>query len=52
VWGFEQWPSLAMALWDTRLRLRRMNRYAERAAALTEAEMRGLRPSETSRPRL
>jgi len=47
VWGYEQSPSLAMGVWDTRLRLRRMNRCAERSAALTEAEMRGLRPSET-----
>jgi PAS domain S-box-containing protein len=46
-WGFEQSPGYAIAFWDTRLRLRRMNRYAERRAALTEAEMRGLRPSET-----
>jgi PAS domain S-box-containing protein len=47
VWGFEQSPSFTMILRDTRLRLRRMNRYAERVVALTEAEMRGLRPSET-----
>jgi PAS domain S-box-containing protein len=46
VWGFEQSPSSAAYLWDTRLRLRRANRYAERALDLTEAEMRGLRPPE------
>ena len=46
VWAFEQSPSSAAYLWDTRLRLRRANRYAERALDLTEAEMRGLRPPE------
>ena len=45
-WGFEQSPSFATGLWDTRLRQRRVNRFTERAMDLTEAEMRGLRPSE------
>jgi PAS domain S-box-containing protein len=45
-WGFEQAPCFAASLWDTRLRMRRANRYTERALDLTEAEMRGLRPSE------
>jgi PAS domain S-box-containing protein len=45
-WGFEQSPSSATGLWDTRLRQRRVNRFTERAMDLTEAEMRGLRPSE------
>ncbi|MFB8244862.1 SpoIIE family protein phosphatase [Streptomyces sp. NPDC055952] len=45
-WSFAQSPCCAMALYDTRLRLRRANADMERATALTEEEMRGLRVSE------
>ncbi|MFI1035450.1 SpoIIE family protein phosphatase [Streptomyces sp. NPDC020951] len=46
-WSFQQSTCCAMGLYDTRLRLRRTNRYRERILDLTEAEMRGLRHSET-----
>ncbi|MEU0198959.1 MULTISPECIES: SpoIIE family protein phosphatase [unclassified Streptomyces] len=45
-WSFAQSPCCAMAIYDTRLRLRRANADMERAVALTEDEMRGLRVSE------
>ena len=45
-WSFEQSPCCAVTLFDTRLRLRRANRCAERAGDLPEAEMRGLRVPE------
>ncbi|MER5214093.1 SpoIIE family protein phosphatase [Streptomyces sp. NPDC002838] len=45
-WSFTQSPCCAQALYDTRLRLRRANEDMERAVALTEAEMRGLRITE------
>ncbi len=44
--SFEQTPSAATAVFDTRLRQRRANRYMRGAAELTDAEMRGLRLSE------
>ncbi|GCB47503.1 SpoIIE family protein phosphatase [Streptomyces sp. NL15-2K] len=45
-WSFTQSPCCAQALYDTRLRLRRANEDMQRAVALTEAEMRGLRVTE------
>jgi PAS domain S-box-containing protein len=45
-WSFTQSPCCAMALYDTRLRLRRANENMERAWALAEADMRGLRVPE------
>ncbi|MCK8433938.1 SpoIIE family protein phosphatase [Streptomyces sp. D2-8] len=45
-WSFAQSPCCAQAIYDTRLRLLRANADMERAAALTEEEMRGLRVSE------
>ncbi|MGA5894455.1 SpoIIE family protein phosphatase [Streptomyces venetus] len=45
-WSFAQSPCCALAIYDTRLRLVRANADMERAAALTEAEMLGLRVSE------
>ncbi|MFD8231074.1 SpoIIE family protein phosphatase [Streptomyces sp. NPDC059696] len=45
-WSFTQSPCCAQAIYDTRLRLRRANADMERATALTEEEMRGLRVSE------
>ncbi|MGW0989718.1 SpoIIE family protein phosphatase [Streptomyces sp. NPDC002486] len=45
-WSFAQSPCCAQAIYDTRLRLRRANADMERAMALTEEEMRGLRVSE------
>uniref|UniRef100_UPI0031E40CF5 SpoIIE family protein phosphatase n=1 Tax=Streptomyces hawaiiensis TaxID=67305 RepID=UPI0031E40CF5 len=45
-WSFAQSPCCALAIYDTRLRLRRANADMERATALTEEEMRGLRVSE------
>ncbi|KOX00482.1 PAS/PAC sensor protein [Streptomyces sp. NRRL B-1140] len=47
-WSFAQSPCCALAIYDTRLRLRRANADMERATALTEEEMRGLRVSEIS----
>ncbi|MER5431837.1 SpoIIE family protein phosphatase [Streptomyces sp. NPDC002588] len=44
--GFEQAACCSMEVYDTRLRLRLANHFAERALDLTEAEMRGLRHSE------
>ncbi|MFE1250688.1 SpoIIE family protein phosphatase [Streptomyces sp. NPDC058741] len=44
--SFAQSPCCALAIYDTRLRLCRANADMERAAALTEEEMRGLRVSE------
>ncbi|WP_086562391.1 SpoIIE family protein phosphatase [Streptomyces africanus] len=45
-WSFTQSPCCALALYDTRLRLRRANEGMQRAMALTEEEMLGLRVSE------
>ena len=45
-WSFAQSPCCATALYDTRLRLRRANRAMERAVALGEADMLGLRVEE------
>ncbi|PNG20640.1 SpoIIE family protein phosphatase [Streptomyces cahuitamycinicus] len=45
-WSFAQSPCCAQAIYDTRLRLRRANAGMERATALGEEEMRGLRASE------
>ncbi|MZF87337.1 SpoIIE family protein phosphatase [Streptomyces sp. SID5643] len=45
-WSFAQSPCCAQAIYDTRLRLRRANAEMERATALTEEEMRGLRVCE------
>jgi PAS domain S-box-containing protein len=45
-WSFTQSPCCAQALYDTRLRLRRANEGMQRAMALTEEEMLGLRVSE------
>jgi PAS domain S-box-containing protein len=45
-WSFAQSPCCAQAIYDTRLRLRRANADMERATALSEEEMRGLRVSE------
>ncbi|OAH12996.1 SpoIIE family protein phosphatase [Streptomyces jeddahensis] len=45
-WSFAQSPCCAMALYDSRLRLRRANEAMERSVALTEDEMRGLRVPE------
>ncbi|MYS93240.1 MULTISPECIES: SpoIIE family protein phosphatase [Streptomyces] len=45
-WSFTQSPCCALAIYDTRLRLRRANEGMERAMALTEEEMLGLRVSE------
>ncbi|KAB2973582.1 SpoIIE family protein phosphatase [Streptomyces sp. SS1-1] len=45
-WSFTQSPCCATALYDTRLRLRRANRAMERAVALTEDDMLGLRVGE------
>ncbi|MFH9067393.1 SpoIIE family protein phosphatase [Streptomyces coeruleorubidus] len=45
-WTFAQSPCCALAIYDTRLRLRRANEGMERAMALTEEEMLGLRVSE------
>ncbi|MET9761181.1 SpoIIE family protein phosphatase [Streptomyces sp. NPDC006372] len=45
-WSFAQSPCCALAIYDTRLRLLRANADMERATALTEAEMLGLRVSE------
>ncbi|MGP4048373.1 SpoIIE family protein phosphatase [Streptomyces sp. 2A115] len=44
--GFTQSPCCALALYDTRLRLRRANEDMERSVALSEADMRGLRVTE------
>ncbi|MFE2430292.1 SpoIIE family protein phosphatase [Streptomyces sp. NPDC059373] len=44
--AFAQSPCCTMALYDTRLRLRRANEDMQRAMALTEDDMRGLRVSE------
>jgi PAS domain S-box-containing protein len=44
--AFVQSPCCAMALYDTGLRLRRANQGMERAMALTEDDMRGLRVTE------
>ncbi|MER5223666.1 SpoIIE family protein phosphatase [Streptomyces flaveus] len=45
-WSFAQSPCCALALYDTRLRLRRANEDMERSVALTEDDMRGLRVNE------
>ncbi|MGW1953427.1 SpoIIE family protein phosphatase [Streptomyces sp. NPDC001920] len=45
-WTFAQSPCCALALYDTRLRLRRANGAMEKAVALTEADMLGLRVNE------
>jgi serine phosphatase RsbU (regulator of sigma subunit)/PAS domain-containing protein len=45
-WSFAQSPCCALALYDTRLRLRRANAEMERSVALTESDMRGLRVPE------
>ncbi|MEU0387157.1 SpoIIE family protein phosphatase [Streptomyces chartreusis] len=45
-WSFTQSPCCALAIYDTRLRLRRANEGMELAMALTEEEMLGLRVSE------
>ncbi|MFI6857346.1 SpoIIE family protein phosphatase [Streptomyces sp. NPDC050416] len=45
-WSFTQSPCCALALYDTRLRLRRANEGMQQAMALTEEEMLGLRVSE------
>ncbi|MGW0610223.1 SpoIIE family protein phosphatase [Streptomyces sp. NPDC002788] len=45
-WSFAQSPCCAMAIYDTRLRLRRANADMERTTHLTEEEMRGLRVCE------
>ncbi len=45
-WSFAQSPCCALAIYDTRLRLRRANADMERSTALTEEEMLGLRVSE------
>jgi PAS domain S-box-containing protein len=45
-WSFAQSPCCALALYDTRLRLRRANEGMEQTMALTEEEMLGLRVSE------
>ncbi|MFI7014212.1 SpoIIE family protein phosphatase [Streptomyces sp. NPDC050164] len=45
-WSFAQSPCCAMAIYDTRLRLRRANEGMEQAVALTEEEMLGLRVAE------
>ncbi|MDX6349186.1 MAG: hypothetical protein QOF84_3976 [Streptomyces sp.] len=44
--AFAQSPCCTMALYDTRLRLRRANEDMQRSMALTEDDMRGLRVSE------
>ncbi|MEH0551078.1 SpoIIE family protein phosphatase [Streptomyces sp. B21-101] len=45
-WSFYQASCCSMHAYDTDLRLRQANHYAERALNLTEAEMRGLRHAE------
>ena len=45
-WSFQQAPNCGLSVYDTRLRLRRMNSYGERALGITEAEVRGLRHPE------
>ncbi|MCF1600450.1 SpoIIE family protein phosphatase, partial [Streptomyces muensis] len=45
-WSFAQSPCCALALYDTRLRLRRANADMERTTALTERDMIGLRVNE------
>ncbi|MET9391988.1 SpoIIE family protein phosphatase [Streptomyces sp. NPDC006624] len=45
-WSFAQSPCCALAIYDTRLRLLLANADMERATALTEEEMQGLRVSE------
>ncbi|KUN90932.1 SpoIIE family protein phosphatase [Streptomyces caeruleatus] len=45
-WSFAQSPCCALALYDTRLRLRRANADMERSVALTERDMIGLRVNE------
>ncbi|WP_370260413.1 SpoIIE family protein phosphatase [Streptomyces sp. V4I8] len=45
-WSFAQSPCCAVALYDTRLRLRRANADMERSVALTEQDMLGLRVNE------
>ncbi|MGI5518920.1 SpoIIE family protein phosphatase [Streptomyces sp. CA-106131] len=45
-WSFEQATNCGITLYDTRLRLRRANDDAQRTAALSETDMRGLRFSE------
>ncbi|KMS73548.1 PAS/PAC sensor protein [Streptomyces viridochromogenes] len=45
-WSFAQSPCCALALYDTRLRLRRANADMERSVALTEQDMLGLRVNE------
>ena len=45
-WSFAQSPCCALALYDTRLRLRRANADMQRTTALTERDMIGLRVSE------
>ncbi|WP_217208721.1 SpoIIE family protein phosphatase [Streptomyces sp. AC550_RSS872] len=45
-WSFAQSPCCALALYDTRLRLRRANADMERTTALTERDMLGLRVNE------
>ncbi|WP_443035190.1 PAS domain-containing protein [Streptomyces sp. BE20] len=45
-WSFTQSPDRALALYDTRLRLRLANEDMERYVALSESDMRGLRVNE------
>ncbi|MFE7278063.1 SpoIIE family protein phosphatase [Streptomyces sp. NPDC057623] len=45
-WSFAQSPCCALALYDTRLRLRRANAEMEHSVALTEEDMLGLRVNE------
>ncbi|SES27303.1 PAS domain S-box-containing protein [Streptomyces sp. yr375] len=46
VWGFYQATCCSLETYDTNLRLRQANQFAERALNLSEAEMRGLRHAE------
>ncbi|MEU1179151.1 SpoIIE family protein phosphatase [Streptomyces sp. NPDC005820] len=46
LWTFEQSPQCSLAVYDTRLRMRRSNTYATDAAQLPEEGIRGLRISE------
>ncbi|MFF6881398.1 SpoIIE family protein phosphatase [Streptomyces sp. NPDC012474] len=48
--SFQQTTRCGMAVYDTRLRLRLANHYAEDVFGLTEADMRGLRHSEILGP--
>ncbi|WP_405876282.1 MULTISPECIES: SpoIIE family protein phosphatase [unclassified Streptomyces] len=45
-WAFQQAECCSMEVYDTRLRLRLANHFAQRALDLTEDDMRGLRHSE------